>query len=87
MFGWAITFLVIAIIAGVFGFAGIASTATLIAKVLFVIGLVALLGLLVMGRNLNPLQGTRHAGRHVPDLKAYLPGCRQKKTKYPIQNR
>ena len=42
MFGWAITFLVIAIIAGVFGFAGIASAATGIAKILFVIGLATL---------------------------------------------
>ena len=50
MFGWAVTFLIIALIAGVFGFAGIASTVTLIAKFLFVIGLVAFLGLLVMGR-------------------------------------
>ena len=53
MFGWAITCLVIAIIAiiaGVFAFAGIASTATPIAKVLFIVGLVAFLGLLVAGR-------------------------------------
>lgn len=63
MFGWAITFLIIAIIAGVFGFAGIASTATAIAKVLFVIGLVLFLGLLAMGRrpssHLNPPQPGR----------------------------
>ena len=50
MFGWTITFLVIAIIAGVFGFAGIAGTATWIAKVLFVVGVSAFLALLVMGR-------------------------------------
>jgi uncharacterized membrane protein YtjA (UPF0391 family) len=50
MFGWAVTFLVIAIITGVFGFAGIASTATWIAKVLFVVGLVLFLGLLLAGR-------------------------------------
>ncbi len=50
MFGWAVTFLVIAIIAGVFGFAGIASTATWIARILFIVGLVVFLGLLVAGR-------------------------------------
>jgi uncharacterized membrane protein YtjA (UPF0391 family) len=50
MFGWAITFLILAIVAGVFGFAGIAGTATWIAKVLFVVGLVVFLALLVTGR-------------------------------------
>jgi uncharacterized membrane protein YtjA (UPF0391 family) len=50
MFGWAITFLIVAIIAGIFGFAGIAGTAAWIAKVLFVVGLVVFLALLVMGR-------------------------------------
>ncbi len=47
MFGWAITFLVIAIIAGVFGFAGIVGAATWIAKSLFVLGVVVFLGLLI----------------------------------------
>lgn len=50
MFGWAVTFLVIAIVAGVFGFAGMAGTATLVAKALFVLGLVLFLGLLIRGR-------------------------------------
>jgi uncharacterized membrane protein YtjA (UPF0391 family) len=50
MFGWAITFLIVAIVAGIFGFAGIAGTATWIAKVLFVVGLVVFLVLLVTGR-------------------------------------
>lgn len=50
MFGWAISFLIVAIIAGVFGFAGLAGTAAWIAKVLFVVGLVVFLGLLVTGR-------------------------------------
>jgi uncharacterized membrane protein YtjA (UPF0391 family) len=50
MFGWAVTFLIVAIIAGIFGFAGIAGTAAWIAKVLFVVGLVVFLGLLVLGR-------------------------------------
>lgn len=51
MFGWAVTFLIVAIVAGIFGFAGIAGTATLIAKVLFVVGLVVFLALLVTGRS------------------------------------
>jgi uncharacterized membrane protein YtjA (UPF0391 family) len=50
MFGWAITFLIVAIVAGIFGFAGIAGTTTWIAKVLFVVGLVVFLLLLVTGR-------------------------------------
>lgn len=50
MFGWAVTFLIVAIIAGIFGFAGLAGTAAWIAKVLFVVGLVVFLGLLVSGR-------------------------------------
>jgi len=50
MFGWAITFLIVAIIAGIFGFAGIAGTAAGFAKVLFVVGLVLFLVLLVTGR-------------------------------------
>jgi uncharacterized membrane protein YtjA (UPF0391 family) len=55
MFGWAISFLLIAIIAGIFGFSGIAGTATGIAKILFIIGLVVFLVLLVTGRRAPPL--------------------------------
>lgn len=40
MLGWALTFLVIAIIAGVFGFGGIASASVGIAQVLFFLFLV-----------------------------------------------
>jgi uncharacterized membrane protein YtjA (UPF0391 family) len=40
MLNWAVTFLVIAIIAGVLGFSGIAGTATNIAWILFVVGLI-----------------------------------------------
>jgi uncharacterized membrane protein YtjA (UPF0391 family) len=40
MLGWAIAFLVIALIAAVFGFGGIAATAAGIAKILFVIFLI-----------------------------------------------
>lgn len=50
MFGWAISFLIVAIVAGIFGFAGLAGTATWIAKVLFVVGLVVFLALLILGR-------------------------------------
>ena len=50
MFGWSITFLVVAIIAGVFGFAGVEGTAAWIAKVLFVVGLVVFLIMLATGR-------------------------------------
>jgi uncharacterized membrane protein YtjA (UPF0391 family) len=50
MFGWAVTFLVVAIVAGIFGFAGIAGTATSIAKILFVVGLVVFLAMLIVGR-------------------------------------
>lgn len=50
MFGWAITFLIVAIVAGIFGFTGIAGTATGIAKILFVVGLVVFLAMLVLGR-------------------------------------
>jgi uncharacterized membrane protein YtjA (UPF0391 family) len=41
MLGWALTFLIVAIIAGVLGFGGIASGAASIAKVIFFIFLVA----------------------------------------------
>ncbi len=37
MLGWALTFLVIALIAGVFGFGGIASASAGIAQILFFI--------------------------------------------------
>jgi uncharacterized membrane protein YtjA (UPF0391 family) len=41
MLGWALTFLVIAIIAAIFGFGGIASASASIAQVLFFLFLVA----------------------------------------------
>jgi uncharacterized membrane protein YtjA (UPF0391 family) len=40
MFGWAITFLIIALIAAVLGFGGIAGTAIEIAKIIFFVALV-----------------------------------------------
>jgi uncharacterized membrane protein YtjA (UPF0391 family) len=49
MLGWAVTFLVIALIAAVFGFAGIAGAAAGIAQILFYIFLVIFLISLVLG--------------------------------------
>jgi uncharacterized membrane protein YtjA (UPF0391 family) len=54
MFGWAISFLLVAIIAGIFGFSGIAGTVAGIAKILFVVGLVMFLALLVTNRRAPP---------------------------------
>jgi len=46
VFGWAITFLVIALIAGALGFGVVAGTAFAAAKIVFV---VALIGFLISG--------------------------------------
>jgi uncharacterized membrane protein YtjA (UPF0391 family) len=50
MLSWAITFLVVALIAGILGFGFIAGTAAVIAKVLFVIFLVLFLVSIIQGR-------------------------------------
>jgi uncharacterized membrane protein YtjA (UPF0391 family) len=50
MLSWALTFLIVAIIAGLFGFSGIAGTATQIAWILFVVGLVLALVFYITGR-------------------------------------
>jgi uncharacterized membrane protein YtjA (UPF0391 family) len=50
MFSWAITFLIIALVAAVFGFTGIAGTATNIAWILFVVGLILAIVFAVTGR-------------------------------------
>jgi uncharacterized membrane protein YtjA (UPF0391 family) len=50
MISWAITFLVIAIIAAILGFGGIAGTAVGIAKILFVVFLVLFIVSFIMGR-------------------------------------
>ncbi|QDV27447.1 DUF1328 domain-containing protein [Aureliella helgolandensis] len=50
MLSWALTFLVVAIIAGVLGFGVIAGTAASIAKVLFFVFLVLFVVGLLMGR-------------------------------------
>ena len=54
MLYWAITFLVIALIAAVLGFGGIAGTAIGIAKLLFFIFLVLFVLALVFGRRTPP---------------------------------
>jgi uncharacterized membrane protein YtjA (UPF0391 family) len=43
MFGWAIAFLIIALIAGVVGFGVVAGTAFAAAKIIFVVALLAFL--------------------------------------------
>lgn len=50
MFGWALMFLIIAIVAGVLGFSGIAGTAVDIAWILFVVGLIFAVIFFVVGR-------------------------------------
>jgi uncharacterized membrane protein YtjA (UPF0391 family) len=50
MLSWALTFLIIAIIAGLFGFSGIAGTATQIAWILFVVGLILAVIFFITGR-------------------------------------
>jgi len=50
MINWAITFLVIAIVAAIFGFSGIAGAATNIAWILFVVGLVLAVIFAITGR-------------------------------------
>ncbi|WP_319772393.1 DUF1328 domain-containing protein [Breoghania sp.] len=49
MFGWAITFLVVALIAAVLGFGGIAGAAVGIAKIIFFVALALLVISLVYG--------------------------------------
>ena len=50
MLSWAVTFLIVALIAAVFGFTAIAGTAVGFAKILFVIFLVLFLVSLIFGR-------------------------------------
>ena len=48
MLGWALTFLVVALIAALFGFGGIASASAGIAKILFFVFLILFVVTLVM---------------------------------------
>ena len=50
MFSWAVTFLIIALIAAILGFTGIAGTAINIAWILAVVGIILALVFMVMGR-------------------------------------
>lgn len=50
MFGWALMFLIIALVAAVLGFTGIAGVATNIAWILFVVGLILAVVFFVIGR-------------------------------------
>lgn len=49
MFGWALTFLVVALIAAVLGFGGIAGVAVGIAKIIFVVALILFVLSLLFG--------------------------------------
>ncbi len=55
MLSWALTFLIVAIIAAVFGFGGIAGAATGIAKILFFAFLILFLVSLIVPRMRNTL--------------------------------
>lgn len=50
MIGWAVTFFIIALIAGIFGFTGIAGAAVNIAWILFVVGLILAVIFAFVGR-------------------------------------
>ena len=50
MLSWALTFLIVALVAGVLGFGVVAGTAASIAKILFFVFLVLFIIGLVMGR-------------------------------------
>ncbi|MCA9115736.1 MAG: DUF1328 domain-containing protein [Planctomycetaceae bacterium] len=50
MLGWALTFLIVALIAGLFGFGLVAGTSYTIAKILFFVFLVLFIISLVSGR-------------------------------------
>ncbi|NDV86375.1 DUF1328 domain-containing protein [Aurantimonas aggregata] len=54
MIGWAITFLIIALIAAVLGFGGIAGTAVGIAKIIFFVAIVLFVLSLIFGRSRRP---------------------------------
>ena len=50
MLGWALTFLIVGLIAGALGLSGIAGAATNIAWILFVIGLILAVIFFISGR-------------------------------------
>lgn len=58
MFGWAVTFLLLAIVTGIFGFAGVNGPATAVAQVLCVLALILFVALL-LGAHRRPGSATR----------------------------
>lgn len=55
MIGWALTFFILAIVAGVLGFTGIAGAAVNIAWILFVVGIVLAIVFGLLGRRAPPV--------------------------------
>lgn len=51
MFGWALTFFILAILAALLGFSGMAGTLAWAAKTLFVAGVVLAIVFLLLGRS------------------------------------
>jgi len=49
MFGWAVTFLIIALIAGVLGFGGVAIISIEMAKIIFIVALILFLASVIVG--------------------------------------
>jgi uncharacterized membrane protein YtjA (UPF0391 family) len=62
MLGWAITFLVVALIAAVFGFSGIAAASAGVAQILFWVLVALFLASLVFGLLSGRSAGTRRHG-------------------------
>ena len=55
MFNWAVTFLIIAIIAGLLGLTGVVGVSMEIAWTLFVVGLIVAIIFFVLGKRSPPL--------------------------------
>ncbi len=53
MLNWAVTFLILAIVAAVFGFGGIAASATYFAKILFFVFIIMFLISFISGRRVR----------------------------------
>jgi uncharacterized membrane protein YtjA (UPF0391 family) len=49
MFGWALTFLIIALVAGVLGFGGVAIISIEIAKIIFTVAIILFLVSVIIG--------------------------------------
>jgi uncharacterized membrane protein YtjA (UPF0391 family) len=49
MFGWALAFLIVALIAGVLGFGGVAIISVEIAKIIFVVAIILFLASVIFG--------------------------------------